>query len=174
MGPGSAPPWLFGHSDGGSIALLYAARFPGAVTGIVALAPHLFVEPISVRSIEAVRCAYLETDLRERLARYHDDVDSTFWGWNDIWLDPAFWNLSIADSLQPIRCPVLAVQGEDDEHGTMAQIEELARVLPQARLLKLAACRHSAHRDQPEAVLDAVTAFVNQNPGRDRGVAAAA
>ena len=119
-------PWLFGHSDGGSIALLHAARFPDRVAGVVALAPHLFVEDVSVASIEDARVAYATTDLKARLARYHDDPDSAFRGWNDIWLDPAFRAWNITAEIAAIRCPVLAIQGEDDQYGTMAQIDAIA------------------------------------------------
>jgi len=153
-------PWLFGHSDGASIALLYAAAFPDAPAGVVALAPHLFVEEVSVRSIEAARHAYLSTDLRAKLARHHRDPDSAFFGWNDIWLDPAFRSWNIEEAMARIRCPLLAIQGEDDEYGTMAQVDRLAQRVPQARLLKLAACGHSPHRDQPDRVVDAVAQFV--------------
>jgi pimeloyl-ACP methyl ester carboxylesterase len=153
-------PWLFGHSDGGSIALLFAAAFPDRVAGVVAVAPHLFVEDVSVRNIEAARVAYESGDLRPRLARYHADPDSAFYGWNDIWLDPDFRTWNIEDRLATIRCPVLAVQGEDDEYGTMAQIDRLPERVPQATLVKLAACGHSPHRDQPERLTEAVVAFV--------------
>jgi pimeloyl-ACP methyl ester carboxylesterase len=155
-----AHPWLFGHSDGASIALLYAAAFPDAPAGVVALAPHLFVEEVSVRSIEAARQAYDHRDLRMRLGRYHRDPDSAFFGWNDIWLDPAFRAWNIEEEMARIRCPVLAIQGEDDEYGTMAQIDRLALRVPQAKLVKLAACGHSPHRDQPDRVVDAVGAFM--------------
>jgi pimeloyl-ACP methyl ester carboxylesterase len=158
--PIAAPLWLFGHSDGGSIALLHAARFPRAVAAVIAVAPHIFVEEVSVTSIEAARRAYLDTDLRNRLAQYHDDVDSAFWGWNDVWLDPAFRNWTIVDRLPLVRCPVLAVQGEDDEYGTMAQVDGIARAVPQARRVKLAGCGHSPHRDQPERLLAAVKQFM--------------
>jgi pimeloyl-ACP methyl ester carboxylesterase len=124
------------------------------------VAPHVFVEDVSVTSIEAARVAYATTDLRQRLARYHVDPDSAFGGWNDIWLDPAFRAWNIEDCLPRIRCPVLAVQGEDDEYGTMAQIEAIARRVPQARVLKLAACGHSPHRDQPERLIAAVADFL--------------
>jgi pimeloyl-ACP methyl ester carboxylesterase len=154
--------WLFGHSDGASIALLYAAAFPERVAGVIAVAPHIFVEDVSIRSIEAARTLYRTTDLRDRLARYHADPDSAFWGWNDIWLDPAFRAWNIEDRLASIRCPLLAVQGEDDEYGTMAQIEGIARRVPQARLLKLAACGHSPHRDQPAALTEAVVIFLRE------------
>jgi len=153
--------WLFGHSDGGSIALLHAARYPRAVAGLVVLAPHVMVEDISVASIALARSAYQTTDLRARLARYHDDPDSAFWGWNDIWLKPAFRHWSIQAELAAIRCPVLAVQGHDDEYGTMQQIREIARCVPRAKLLELADCGHSPQRDQPQALIAAVTDFIN-------------
>jgi pimeloyl-ACP methyl ester carboxylesterase len=152
-------PWLFGHSDGASIALLYAARFPQQVAGLVVLAPHILVEDLSVASIAGARQAYLDTDLRERLARHHDDPDSAFWGWNDIWLHPPFRNWSIEDEIATIACPVLAVQGLDDEYGTLEQIRGIARRLPQTELLELSDCGHSPHRDQPEAVIAAVARF---------------
>jgi pimeloyl-ACP methyl ester carboxylesterase len=163
---GAAPPWLFGHSDGGSIALIYAATFPDRVAGVIAVAPHLFVEDLSVRSIERARDVYRDTDLRERLARHHDDVDSAFWGWNDIWLDPAFRDWSIEALMPSIRCPLLAVQGHDDEYGTMAQVDRLAALVPHATLLKLARCGHSPHRDQPEALIEATVRFVRGGSAR--------
>lgn len=150
------PLWLFGHSDGGSIALLYAARFPALVAGLVVLAPHILVEDLSVQGIEAARQAYIHTDLRQRLARHHDDPDSAFWGWNRVWLSPAFRRWNITDELRTITAPILAVQGVDDEYGTLAQIRGIASTLPHTRLLELPACGHSPHRDQPEAVLAAV------------------
>lgn len=153
-------PWLFGHSDGGSIALLYASAWPEGVAGVVAVAPHLFVEDVSVRNIDAARVAYETGDLRARLARYHVNPDSAFWGWNDIWLDPAFRDWNIEADVERIRCPVLAVQGVDDEYGTMAQIDRLARRVPQTRLVKLARCGHSPQRDQPERLIEAAASFV--------------
>jgi len=154
-------PVLFGHSDGASIALIQAARPESEVAGIIALAPHVKVEDLSVQSIEAAKSAYLETDLRVRLSRHHRDVDSAFWGWNRIWLDPAFRAWNIEALLPSIRCPVLAIQGEDDEYGTMEQIASIARAAPCARLLALPACRHSPHRDQPQTVLAAAREFVS-------------
>lgn len=149
-------PWLFGHSDGGSITLLYAARFADALAGAVVLAPHILVEDLSVASIEKARTAYETTDLRQRLARHHDDPDSAFYGWNRIWLHPPFRDWSIEDEIAAIRCPLLAVQGLDDEYGTLEQIRGIARRVPQTRLLELPACGHSPHRDQPEALIGAV------------------
>jgi pimeloyl-ACP methyl ester carboxylesterase len=153
-------PWLFGHSDGGSIALLHAAAFPARVAGAVVLAPHIRVEDLSVASIEKARDAYRQSDLRTRLARYHDDPDSAFWGWNDIWLHPPFRAWSIEAEIATITCPLLAMQGLDDEYGTLEQIRGIARRVPHTRLLELPGCGHSPHRDLPEVVLREVGAFV--------------
>jgi len=155
-------PWLFGHSDGGSIALLYAAAFSERVAGAVVAAPHIFVEDVSVASIAKARAAYLETDLRERLARHHDDPDSTFWGWTDIWLHPPFRDWSIEREIAAITCPLLAVQGLDDEYGTLEQIRGIARRVPQTQLLELADCGHSPHRDQPDRLIAAAAALIQQ------------
>jgi pimeloyl-ACP methyl ester carboxylesterase len=157
---GVARPWLFGHSDGGSIALLYAAAFPEALRGAIVLAPHILVEDISVTSIAKARETYLGTDLRQRLGRYHDDADSAFWGWNDVWLSPAFRDWSIEEEIAAIRCPLLAIQGLDDEYGTLEQIRGIARRVPQAQLLEIPNCGHSPHKDQPEVVIEAVKRFL--------------
>jgi pimeloyl-ACP methyl ester carboxylesterase len=161
-------PVLFGHSDGGSIALLYAAMHPQAVAGIAVAAPHIFVEDRTVSHIELARQAYLGTDLRARLGRHHADVDSAFWGWNDIWLDPAFRRWNIEDHLPRIACPVLAIQGVDDEYGTLEQIRGIRRHAPQTKLLEIARCGHSPHKDQPATVIQAVADFVGalDKPGR--------
>jgi pimeloyl-ACP methyl ester carboxylesterase len=160
MGADGTKPWLFGHSDGGSIALIHAASFPDAVAGVVAVAPHIFVEDLSVRSIAAARDAYRSTDIRSRLARYHDDPDSAFWGWNDVWLDPAFRGWSIDAMLHRLRCPILAVQGEDDEYGTLAQVEGIRRRAFQTEVVVLSHCGHSPQRDQPEALTLSVVDFI--------------
>ena len=154
------PPVLLGHSDGGSIALLFAARFPQALRGLVVMAPHIRVEPLSVASIREARAAWEQTDLPRRLARYHDDVESVFRGWNDIWLKPEFEGWNIEAEIGAIACPVLALQGVDDEYGTLEQIRGIARRVPQTRLRELADCGHSPHRDQPEAVVAAVGDFL--------------
>ena len=155
---------LFGHSDGGSIALLHAARFPDRVAQAVVLAPHILVEDFSITSIRQAREQYLQGPLRSGLAKHHADPDSAFFGWNDIWLAPAFARWNITTSLPYIRCPVLAIQGVDDVYGTMAQIDGIAAALPGTRLLKLPACGHSPHRDQPAAVIAACQGFLAGTP----------
>jgi pimeloyl-ACP methyl ester carboxylesterase len=170
-------PILFGHSDGGSIALIHAGGGGRPVAGIVTLAPHVMVEDISVSSIAAAKTAYEATNLRERLARYHEDVDGVFWGWNDIWLAPAFRSWNIEEYLPRIQCGILAIQGEEDEYGSMEQIERIARAAADVESLKLANCRHSPHRDRPEAVLEAVVRWTERRraggatPGRTRASA---
>jgi pimeloyl-ACP methyl ester carboxylesterase len=163
------PPFLFGHSDGGSISLLHAAMFPQRVAGIIVVAPHILVEDLSVASIEQARLAYLENGLRARLARYHDDPDSAFWGWNRIWLDPAFREWSIVHEIGAITCPILAVQGVDDEYGTLEQIRGIRRRVPQAQLLELPDCGHSPHRDQPDRLIDAAASFLRRHPFTGKG-----
>jgi pimeloyl-ACP methyl ester carboxylesterase len=157
-------PWLFGHSDGGSIALLYAAKFPDQLAGAVVLAPHILVEDISVSSIQQARTAYAEGDLRHRLSRHHADPDSAFKGWNDIWLNPTFRDWNITQELKSISCPLLAVQGVNDEYGTLEQIRGIARVAPQCKLVTLADCGHSPHRDQKDRLIEAVRDFFQQQP----------
>ena len=159
-------PWLLGHSDGGSITLLYAAHYPERLSGAIVMAPHILVEDLSIASIAEARTAYLETDLRQRLARYHDEPDSAFWGWNDIWLDPPFKQWSIEAEIAAIRCPLVAIQGLDDQYGTLEQVRGIARQVPQTELLELPVCGHSPHWDQPEQVIFSVNAFIQrQHPG---------
>ena len=153
-------PVLFGHSQGSSMALIHAARANRPVTAVVAMAPLVFVESYGLGSIRQARLAFIDTDLREKLARYHDDVESAFWGWNDIWLNPDFATWSIEALLPKITCPVLTIQGLEDEYGTIEQIDRIARAVPHLRRLELPQCGHSPHRDQPEPVLWAVTSFL--------------
>jgi pimeloyl-ACP methyl ester carboxylesterase len=152
--------WVIGHSDGGSIALLYAAAFPDALAGVIAIAPHVFVEDVSVEAISEATILYTQGDLRARLSRYHADVDSAFYGWNDIWLNPEFRRWNITDLLPAIHCPLLAVQGYDDEYATMEQIDAIASRVPHAQLVKLPACGHSPHRQCPAMLDAAIAAFV--------------
>jgi len=133
-------PILLGHSDGGSIAIIHAGGSGREVAGLVLLAPHVMVEDISVASIAAARVAYAQGDLRGRLARHHDDVDGAFRGWNGVWLRPEFRDWTIEEYLPRITCPVLAIQGEDDEYGTMEQVGRIARAVAGAQILELANC----------------------------------
>lgn len=153
-------PVLFGHSDGGSIALIHAGGSGREVAGIVVLAPHVMVEDLSVASIAEAKVAYETTDLGARLARHHASVESAFRGWNDIWLHPDFRAWNIEEFLPRIACPILAIQGRDDEYGTLEQIDRIARQARDVERLELAECGHSPHRDQPEAVISATTDFM--------------
>jgi pimeloyl-ACP methyl ester carboxylesterase len=159
--------WLIGHSDGASIALLYAGAFPDALAGAVVIAPHVFVEDTSLESIAAAKVAYEAADLRAKLSHHHADVDSAFYGWNDIWLNPAFRAWSLVDALPAIRCPLLAIQAHDDHYGTMMQIDTIGTLVPDSRLLQLQHGGHSPHRDDPETLTDSIVSFV---AGKSRNV----
>ncbi len=153
---------LVGHSDGASIAAIYAGSEQDfRVRGLVLMAPHFFVEDISIRSIEAAKVAYDKGDLRQRLVKYHgDNVDVAFRGWNDAWLDPGFRSWRIDDAVAHVRVPMLLIQGQNDEYGTTAQLElaQADSYCPVETLL-LKYCRHSPHIDQPEATLRAIGEF---------------
>lgn len=152
-------PVLIGHSDGASIALIYAGSHP--VRGVVAMAPHVFIEDICIRSIETATARFDASGLAQGLGKYHRDARKTFHLWADAWLDPAFRDWNIETCLPGIRCPALVIQGEDDEYGTMAQLDAIARqVGGPCELLKLPHCGHSPHKDQPEKVLQALVTFV--------------
>jgi pimeloyl-ACP methyl ester carboxylesterase len=153
-------PILLGHSDGGSIALIYAGTWPDRVRALVLEAPHVFVEDLGIRSITAIRKLYVSSDLPKKLARYHDHVDETFRGWNDIWLDPQFRGWNIEEYLTTITCPTFVIQGENDEYGTLAQVEAIQRRVPAMRTLILPDCGHSPHRDQPSLTLGAISKFI--------------
>ena len=149
----------------GALAVLGFRTWPALVAvNAVLLAPHILVEDVSIASSAAAREAYGSNGLRDKLARYHDDPDSAFRGWNDIWLDPAFRSWNIEPLLARIRCPLLAIQGGKDEYGTMRQIDGIAANARQTSvsLRKLADCGHAPHRDQPQAVIDATTGFIGQ------------
>ena len=153
-------PILLGHSDGASIALIYAGAWPQRVRGIVLEAPHVFVEDFGLRSTIAIRMLYESTDLPKKLGRYHDHVDEMFRGWNDIWLDPQFRAWNIEEYLPTITCPVLVIQGEEDEYGTVAHVEAIQRKVPGTQGLILPRCGHSPHRDQRDLTLQVITKFV--------------
>jgi pimeloyl-ACP methyl ester carboxylesterase len=154
-------PVLLGHSDGASIAIIYAGTFPASPAGLILEAPHVFVEDISVASIAEARKAYRKTDLPQRLARYHENADSLFWGWNNIWLDPQFRNWNIESFLDSIRCPVLVLQGAQDQYGTTKQVEAIQARIPLAAATILEDCRHAPHRDQCDATLSAIRTFLS-------------
>ena len=157
---GISNPMLLGHSDGGSIALIFAGRYPERARALILEAPHVFVEDLSVSSIAAARVSFETTDYRDKLGRYHAHVDATFWGWNDIWLDPQFRSWNIESYLATIRCPVVCIQGAEDEYGTPAQVEAIrARVL-ETEIVMLPNCKHSPHRDQRETTLQKMAEFV--------------
>jgi pimeloyl-ACP methyl ester carboxylesterase len=155
-------PVLVGHSDGASIALIHAGA-GHEVRGVVAMAPHVFIEPICLASIAKIAGGFDQGDLPSRLGKYHRDARKTFYGWADVWLDPEFkgWDIR-ADFLPGVRCPVLAIQGYDDEYGTMAQLDEIGRrVQGRCELLKLEKCGHSPFKDQPEAVTAKIADFLD-------------
>jgi len=154
-------PVLIGHSDGASIALIHAGQF--AVRGVAVMAPHVLFEDKNVEGILAAKQAFETTDLPQRLGKYHRDPAKTFYGWNDVWLSPAFRQWNIEDCLPGIACPVLAIQGHGDAYGTMAHLDSIAaRVAGPCELLKLDDCGHAPFREQPEKTLEAVVRFVNR------------
>lgn len=154
---------LVGHSDGASIALIYAATPHDGLLGLVVMAPHSFCEAVSVTSIRAANDAFTNGDLRARLAKYHGaNVDCAFHGWCDGWLDPDFIRWNIEGYVDRITVPVLVIQGEDDEYGTAAQVKSITRRVAGAEPLMLPACGHSPQRDQPEATLGAIASFIRK------------
>jgi pimeloyl-ACP methyl ester carboxylesterase len=155
---GVADPVLVGHSDGASIALIHAAAHP--VRALVLLAPHVFVEDLSVTSIAEARDAFATTDLRERMGRHHRDAEATFRLWNDIWLAPEFRDWDITDVLPRITAPVLLVQGEHDQYGTLAQVEAVRDGVAGPAELVVLDARHAPHLEAPEATLRAAAQFI--------------
>ena len=154
---------MFGHSDGGSIALIAAAWYPSRIAALILEAPHVFVEPLTVDSIAKIKQVFLASDLGTKLGRYHRDADEVFWRWNDIWLDPRFLDWDIQDLLSDIEAPTLLIQGEDDEYGSFDQLDRIEAVLPCTRRAELVDCGHSPHRDQRDAVLAASVRFLEES-----------
>jgi pimeloyl-ACP methyl ester carboxylesterase len=159
-----AAPILVGHSDGASIAIVYAgAGHP--VAGLVLIAPHVFVEPETVRSISAIREHFPDSDMAEKMSKYHTDPEATFYGWADIWLSPVFRSWNIEEYLPEVRCPMLLIQGEADEYGTVGQLDAIARrsvVAPQRLVVPDAG--HSPHLSHQDLVTDAVVSFIGRLP----------
>ncbi len=159
-------PILIGHSDGASIALIYAGTYE--VRGVAVMAPHVFVEDDGLKSIVEINATFETSGLPERLGKYHRHARKTFHLWADAWLDPAFRQWNIEEYLPRIHCPVLAIQGEEDQYGTMAQLDAIAhQVKGSCELSKLPGCGHSPHKDQPQKVLDSVVAFIKKIIGTD-------
>lgn len=155
---------LFGHSDGGSIALLAAAVAPERVASLMLEAPHVFVEDLTIDSIDQVRRDYAELDLAAKLARHHDAPERVFWRWNHIWLDQRFRSWNIEPRLGAIAVPTLLVQGHDDQYGTLAQLDRIAATIAGTQRLELTNCGHSPHRDRPDDVLRTIADFLEQQP----------
>lgn len=153
---------LLGHSDGASIAGIYAGSFVDArVRGLILMAPHFFTETMGLDSIVDALNAYKTGDLRKRLEKYHDNVDMAFLGWNSAWLDPGFREWNICDSIDHWRIPVLAIQGRDDQYGTLEQIRVIEeRCLAPVELTILDDCQHSPHLQQTEKTLASIKAFI--------------
>lgn len=154
-------PVLVGHSDGASIALIYASAHPRRVEAVVAMAPHLFVEPVTTESIASIAGRYPGSDLPRRMARYHRDADATFGRWTQAWLDPAFRDWNIEAEVAKLGCPVLALQGTRDEYGTMRQVRRIAELVPHTRVVALDDCGHSPFVDQPQRVIAEVGEFLS-------------
>jgi pimeloyl-ACP methyl ester carboxylesterase len=161
---GITQPVLFGHSDGGSIALIYAGSGLPPPAAIVTEAPHVFVEDVTVARIAELRDAYRSTGLRARLERHHGaNVDQLFDGWTHTWLSPEFFDWNIEEYLSKVTCPVMVVQGTDDEYGTVKQVSAIAgAVSGNAETLVLDACGHAPHIDQRDTVLDATVKFLQK------------
>jgi pimeloyl-ACP methyl ester carboxylesterase len=154
---------LLGHSDGASIAAIYAgSRQDHRVKGVVMMAPHFIVEDISVKSIAEIKTAYETTDLKVKLARWHNDVDNAFYGWNGAWLDPKFRDWDISEYLAYIRVPVAVIQGERDQYGTMLQVEIISEeCYCPVDVTEVPGAGHSPHREAPGATLDAIVQFAS-------------
>ena len=157
-------PILVGHSDGGSIALIYAANNPA--TGVVLMAPHVFVEEMTVEAIRGTRSAFETTDLRSRMSRHHADPDAAFWGWCDVWLDPAFKEWTLDAEARRLTAPTLLIQGAEDPYGTLAQIHRIAAEAPEGANtdLLIVPGGHSPHLEQADAVTQAISEFVARLP----------
>ena len=158
---GVEDPVLIGHSDGASISIIHAGS-GGKARALVLLAPHVFTEEMGLRSIAGAREAYERGDLRQRLAKYHRDVDAAFWGWNRAWLDPEFGKWNLEEFLPRIAAPILVVQGDQDEYGTKKQINAIQRGARSVEVLLLPQCGHSPHRDRPEAALHGIAGFLRR------------
>jgi len=159
-------PVLVGHSDGATIALLHASRHP--VTACVAIAPHVTVEDMAIKAIAHAKDLFEGSSssqgLRPRLARHHADVDNAFWQWNDVWLSPAFRLFDIRANCQSIEAPLLLVQGDKDEYGSLQQLQWVQDAAPQARQVVIEDCGHAPHREQPDTLTATVVSSLAALP----------
>lgn len=157
---------LFGHSDGGTIALLYAAMPNNLAKNIIVLAPHLYAEPEAIKGVQQAIHWYENGDLKARLAQYHAEPDSAFWAWANVWgNDHSLRTWNIEKDIQSISCPVLAMQGTDDEYATLSQVYDIQKHLPHTDLCVLEKCRHSPHIDMPDLVAERVQDFLLKRGG---------
>jgi pimeloyl-ACP methyl ester carboxylesterase len=163
---GIETPILYGHSDGGTIALLYGAEFPASPAAIICEASHAFLEPITERGLRRAKEAYAKGPLRERLAQLHGDrLEALFHGWNEVWLSPARRHWDITGRLGTLRAPLLMIQGENDEYGSLAQVREVtARTGGPAEEFLIPGCGHAPHHQARSEVLERVTGFLRRVP----------
>ncbi|TDK46182.1 alpha/beta fold hydrolase [Antarcticimicrobium luteum] len=152
---------LFGHSDGATIAAIYGGSVEDfRVRGLILMAPHFFTEEMGLAEIAKAKEVFETTDMQQRMAKYHRDPEGAFRGWNDVWLDPGFKAWNVGEVIDYLRIPVLAIQGRDDQYGTLAQIEEIeTRSYAPVDTVILEDCKHAPHLEQPELTLDAVAEF---------------
>jgi pimeloyl-ACP methyl ester carboxylesterase len=155
-------PILVGHSDGASIALIYAAHH--RVTAVVAIAPHVFVEEMCLAEIRQTKVAYETTDLRDRMARHHRDPDAAFYGWNDVWLDPEFPNWRITEELERVEAPLLLIQGTRDQYGTMAQLDAIEQRARGTVTRTHLDCQHSPPTELPDETAEAIANWISSLP----------
>ena len=155
-------PILIGHSDGASIAIIYAATTK--VPALILEAPHVFVEDLTVQSIALAGEDYRHTDLKQKLQRYHgENVDVAFWGWNQVWLNPEFRSWNIENYLPNVKCPVLVIQGEEDQFGTQKQVESISKQCSApVETVMLSNCKHTPHREQPAQTFEAMVTFIQK------------
>jgi pimeloyl-ACP methyl ester carboxylesterase len=156
------PVYVLGHSDGGSIALLIGALQPNLVESLILMSPHIYVEDMTIKNIYQAKIEYEQGELKPKLAKFHQDVDSAFYAWNDVWLKPEFISWNIEKELALIECPILAMQGQQDPYGTMFQIKDIAKYVKRTELVEIPNCGHSPHRDSPIIVIDTIDNFIHQ------------
>ena len=152
--------YLFGHSDGASIAMLYASRYADFVNGLMVVAPHVMVEAVTVNSIKRLKKSYGTSEMKTKIAAYHIDANSTFNGWSQVWLDQAFRSWSIESELKKIQSPLLIVQGTKDEYGTVDQVSRIIQKLPNSEYVEIPGCGHAPHRTHPDVLLSRSTQFI--------------